>query len=140
MSEKSIKNKFEHRALHLKGDMPIVFTALSKRRFYMRMLICKFVLEQNKTPLNPFMVFDYFLTDSVDRDTVRKANNGLVARSDELWIFGEVSNGVLAEILQAKELSMPIRYFAIDDDREISEIMSKDVIFEQEVADRRGEL
>ncbi len=64
-------------------------------------------------PLNPFMLFDYFLLDSVERDLIREANNSLVLRADELWTFGPISNGVLAEILLAQEADKPIHYFKI---------------------------
>lgn len=48
------------------------------------MFISKFVLEEGGVPLNPFMVFDYFMLDTVPRDTVREANNNLVKRCDEI--------------------------------------------------------
>lgn len=49
------------------------------------------------------MVFDYFLLDAIERDLVREGNNNLVKRCDEIWVFGAVSNGVLAEIQIANE-------------------------------------
>lgn len=106
----------------------------------MRMLISRFVLEQGGVPLNPFMVFDYFLADTVERDVVRRANNNMVALADELWVFGEISNGVLAEIIQAKQAGKPIKYFAIRDDRDFEELTAMSVELEDEVADRRSEL
>ena len=79
---------FDHNALGLKSDKNLVYTAMSKHLFYARMFISKFVLEQNKVPLNPFMIFDYFMLDSVNRDFVVEGNNNLVKRADELWVFG----------------------------------------------------
>ena len=73
-------------------------------------------------PLNPFMLFEYFLLDAVERDKVREANNTLVERADELWVFGPVSDGVFDEIKLAKELQKPIRSFAVVDSKEIKEI------------------
>jgi dihydrofolate reductase len=40
---------------------------------------------------------------SVARDSIRDANNSVVLRSDQIWIFCPVSNGVLAEILLARK-------------------------------------
>lgn len=92
---------FEHAALDLKGNCDLVYTAMSKHLFYYRMHISRYVLDQGKVPLNPFMLFDYFLLDSIDRDAVRRANNSIVLRADEIWVFGPISNGVLSEILIA---------------------------------------
>ena len=131
---------FKHQALNLQERKPIVFTALSKKYFYMRMLISKHVIEQGKVPINPFMSFDYFLADTVDRDLVRNANNNLVALADELWVFGSVSNGVLAEIKQVKQQGKPVRYFAIENDRDIKEISKENLVFEDGMEDFMTEL
>lgn len=128
---------FSHQALDLKEEWPLVFTALSKHLFYFRVQICKFVIEQKKVPLNPFMISDYFLADTVDRDLVRTANNSLVKRSDEFWVFGPVSNGVLAEIIQAKKAGKPVNYFKIIDSLRIEKVTPDQVEFEPEVADQR---
>ncbi len=45
----------------------LVYTAMSKHLFYFRSQISKFVIEHDKVPLNPFMIFDYFLSDTVTR-------------------------------------------------------------------------
>ena len=110
---------FNHRALDLSKGKKLVYTALSKHYFCYRMFISKYVLEQNKVPVNPFMVFDYFMLDTVDRDVVRSANNSLVTRCDELWVFGPVSNGVLSEIKIARADNKPIKYFAIQESRHV---------------------
>jgi hypothetical protein len=132
---------FTHTALNLKNtNMPLVYTALSKHYFYYRMFISKYVLEQHCVPLNPFMIFDYFLLDCVDRDLVRQGNNTVVSRSDQIWVFGPVSNGVLAEILQAKEQQKPVKYFTIQKPHKIVEIDVTDVEMEDEVTEFKGKL
>lgn len=132
---------FEHQALRLTDKKPIIFTALSKKYFYMRMLIVKFVLENGGVPINPFMSFDYYLADSVPRDMVRNANNNLVAVADELWVFGTISNGVMAEIKQMKKQGKPIRYFSIQDDKDICEVKKKkELKFEDGMEEFRGEI
>ncbi len=113
---------FDHRALHLKPRDTVVFTAMSKRNFYMRYFVAKFVLDQGNVPLNPFMIFDYFLVDTVDRDVIRQANNTLVSRADELWVFGNISDGVQAEILQFKKTKKPVRYFMFSNDKDVTEV------------------
>lgn len=121
---------FSHNAINLQNKKPIVFTALSKKYFYMRMFVVKYVLEQGKVPINPFTSFDYYLLDVVDRDTIRNANNNLVATADELWTFGTISNGVMAEIKQALKQGKPVRYFSIENDKDIREVSLDDLVFE----------
>ncbi len=132
--------KFTHEALGQAGDMPLVYTAISKHLFYFRMHISKYVLEQGKVPLNPFMIFDYFFLDTVDRNLVRSGNNSVVKKADEIWVFGDVSNGVLAEILLAKSLEKPVKYFRIEKSREIIPISVEEVAFEDDVKQFAGEL
>jgi len=113
--------------------MKLVYTAISKKLFYFRMHISKFVLEKDCVPLNPFMIHEYFMLDTVDRDKIRKSNNALVEKADELWVFGEISDGVLAEIELAKQKNKPIKYFIVIDDKEIKEISKNKVQFEEGV-------
>ena len=131
---------FNHQALNLKENKSLVYTAMSKHLFYFRMHISKYILEQNKVPLNPFMIFEYFLLDTVKRDIIREANNNLVKRADELWVFGTVSNGVLAEIKIAKEMKKPISYFKIEKSQTILPITKEEVETEEEVKEFRKEL
>ena len=131
---------FSHPALSIPPDRPLIFTAISKHLFYYRMFVSKFVLEQGGVPLNPFMLFDYFMLDTVDRDVVRQANNAAVARSDELWVFGPVSDGVLAEITQTKSAGKPVRYFIVDHNAGIAECQPAAVEMEDEVSAFRDQL
>ena len=131
---------FKHLTQRLKSDKPLVYTAMSKRLFYSRMFVSKYVLEQNAVPLNPFMVFDYFLLDSVDRDLVRQGNNNLVKRSDEIWVFGSVSNGVLAEIELARKMNKPVKYFQISDKQDITQVNINEVELEEDIKEFRNKL
>lgn len=76
-----------------------------------RFQICKFVFDQGSIPFNPFMAYDYFLANLVEHDLIRNANNNLLARCDELWVFGEISDGVEVEIAYAKQLGKAVRFF-----------------------------
>lgn len=135
-----MSKSFEHVALKLEGDMPLVYTAMSKHLFYMREHISRHVLEQGCVPLNPFMVFNYFLGDTVDRDVVRRANNSLVVAAHELWMYGSISDGALAEIIQAKEQEKVVRYFGIVASKDIVEYAKEDAPMEEDVADQRNKL
>ena len=122
-----------HRALTIKPADMVVFTAMSKKYFYMRFFVTKFALEQGVVSINPFASFDYFLLDAVERDTVRRANNTLVARADELWVFGDIADGVRAEIMQAWQQYKTVRFFAFRDDKHIYEVTIDDLSYEDGV-------
>lgn len=118
-----------------------MFTAQSKRSFYCREAVCEFVFSRGGIPMNPFMAFGYFLSDRADRDAVRRANDTLLRRSDQLWVFGrDLANGVLHEISVAAESGMPIRFFTVDDRPEAIEELHVDALhFEEEVRTRTGQ-
>lgn len=117
--------------------MPLIYTAMSKHLFYMREHISRHVIENGGVPLNPFMVFNYFLGDTVDRDLVRRGNNSLVAAAEQLWMYGPVSDGALAEIVQAKGQGKVVRYFGIVDSKDIVEYSKADVPMEADVEGKR---
>lgn len=126
-------NQQSHRALTIKPADAVVFTAMSKKYFYLRLFVTKFALEQGVVPINPFTSFDYFLLDAVERDTVRRANNTLVARADELWVFGDIADGVRAEIVQAWQQQKTVRFFTFRDDKHIYEVEIGDLVYEDGV-------
>lgn len=113
------------------NNMKLIYLAFSKHLFYFRMHISKYVLENDGAPLNPFMVHEYFLLDTVDRDTIRASNNLMVERADELWVFGQISNGVMVEIQIAKKLNKPIRYFQVINSKDIKEISEEEAELEK---------
>lgn len=112
--------------------MKLIYPAFSKHLFYFRMHITKFVLENDGAPLNPFMIHEYFLLDTVSRDKIRASNNAIVEKSDEIWVFGQISNGVQAEIDLAKKNNKLVRYFVVVDSRDIKEITEDQTEMEPE--------
>lgn len=118
--------------------MKLAFTAQSKVFFYCRDIICEHVFKQGYLPINPFRIFDYFLSDRVDRDLVRRGNNQLIRICDELWVFGNISDGVLFEIASAIQLNKPIKFFSIGSTlKEIREISMDQITCEPEVHARK---
>lgn len=73
---------------------------------------------QGLVPVNPWMANGYFLYGLTDNDSARLANNTLLARCDQLWVFGPVSDGVAVEIDLASGRGMPVRYFTLSHDGE----------------------
>jgi len=118
----------------------VVYTAQSKVTFYCRDAVCEFVLRQQAVPLHPFRLFEYFLGDRVDRNVVRIGNNNLVRIADEVWVFGDVSDGVFFEIQYACQLGKKVRYFSIGTRAdEIEEKTPAQVSFEAELV-KNGKL
>ena len=93
--------------------LEFVYTAHSKHTMYARDIICQHAFRQGVVPLNPFRMFGYFLSDRVDRDLVREANNSIVRLADETWVYGPVSNGVWHEVVLAHKLGKPVRYWTV---------------------------
>ena len=132
-------NEFDHVATNLQEERKVVFTAQSCKNFHQRMLICKHAFEQGVVPVNPFNLFGYFLYELVDRDLVRRGNNNLLKRCDELWVYGEISDGVLAEIQMFKQSGKPLRFFDISNlPTEVKEISKKDLVFDSDVDQYKG--
>jgi hypothetical protein len=104
----------KHPADKLRKKLKLVYLAYSKRNFYWRQHISRLALKMDYVPLNPYMLFDYFLLDSLPRDKIRLTNNNLIMKVDELWVIGDISDGVAAEIKLAEKLNKKIRYFSID--------------------------
>jgi hypothetical protein len=103
----------EHPARKFQSYIPVVFTAHSAETFFMRQHICLFVLNEGYIPLNPFMNFEYFLLDAIERDKIRQGNNSYIHIVSEVWVFGKITDGVQEEILLAEKLGKPIRYYSL---------------------------
>jgi len=103
-----------HPAASLFDRRPLVFTAHGAESAYLRERICAHALGQGVIPVNPWMLGGYFLYGLVDKDEVRRANNNLLMRSDELWVYGPVTDGVQVEIDWASEAGLPVRRFNLD--------------------------
>ncbi|HSX35708.1 MAG TPA: hypothetical protein VLH84_02120 [Patescibacteria group bacterium] len=121
-----------HPRLRFNKTYPIVYPAYSKRNFYWQMHISQFCLEHKMVPLNPFMLFRYFLGDSVPREEVYRANADIVRLSDALWAFGDISDGVLDEVTLKKQAGGKVAYFKIENTRPVGfrKISASGITFE----------
>lgn len=99
----------------LRHPKRLIYVAMSNRNFYWRNHIQKFVLDSGMIPVSPFMLFDYYLLHTVPKAVVRDAMNNLLARCDEVWVFGRISLGVKVQVGIAKRMSKPVRYFDISE-------------------------
>lgn len=78
---------------------------------------CSFVASCGEVPLAPHTIFTRFLddTDKEQRRCGIKMGFALLAKCEELWVFGSIiSTGMKSEITIAKAKNIPIRYFTED--------------------------
>src|SRR5207247_3751660 len=97
----------------LRHPKRLVYVAMSNKSFYWRAHIQKFVLDSGMVPVSPFMLFDYYLMHTVSKEVVREAMNNLLARCDEVRVFGQLSLRVKVQAGVAKRMSTTVRYLAI---------------------------
>lgn len=76
---------------------------------------CRFVADNKHIPLAVHLLFPQFLRD--DKPSERKLGITmglqLLAYCEELWLFGsEISDGMKAEVAEAKRLGITIRHFS----------------------------
>ncbi|MEV4617318.1 phosphoribosyltransferase family protein [Asanoa sp. NPDC049573] len=131
-AESFVDSGFHHNALKLRDEWPTVYTALSKHSFCYRVFVTKYVLDGQRVPLNPAMNFDFAFHGLSEKSEVITANNNLIRLADEVWVFGPISDGVLAEILIAEELGKPVRFHRVG--FEVAEISRDDCDYEDDVA------
>ncbi len=99
----------------LRRPKPLIYVAMSNRFFFWRQQLTKFVLDEGRVPITPFMLFDYYLLHTVPKELVREAMNNLIARCEEMWVFGPMSLGLRVQVGIAKRMRKPVRYFDISD-------------------------
>jgi hypothetical protein len=66
--------------------------------------------------------------------------HNLIQKCDALWVFGEtIADGVLFEILYAKKLKMPVKYYTVDSRVAlIKKVSVNELKFEEEVYSSTG--
>ena len=73
---------------------------------------CRYVVKQGGIPFAPHLLFTQFLDDSKASERRKGMLMGaeMLKLCDELWVFGEPSTGMQAEIDLAKRLGIPVRW------------------------------
>ena len=74
----------------------------------------------------------------IEKKVVR-GNNNLIIASNEIWCFGPIADGVMAEIRLAIDLGLKIRFFTIGKRiKDIKEISVEEIIFEDELLEQES--
>lgn len=74
---------------------------------------CRFAVDQGQIPVAPHLLFPQFMDDGCPAERELAIFMGLVllGKCKELWVFGDISDGMYQEIELAKRRRQPIRYF-----------------------------
>lgn len=82
---------------------------------------CEYVVRKcGAIPIAPHIYFTQFLNDDIPSDRIFGLQAGLqlLEECDELWCIGEkVTQGMELEIVAAKKLGIPVRYFSDEEIR-----------------------
>ena len=80
---------------------------------------CEYVVKvRGAIPIAPHIYFTQFLNDNLPEERAFGTLAGLqlLSECDELWYFGEqISQGMVTEIIAAKEQGIPVRYVSQKD-------------------------
>lgn len=73
---------------------------------------CYAAAEAGAVPIAPHLYFSGYLDDRIPEERTAGMEMGLhiLKRCDELWVFGEPTEGMRGEIKLAKSLNIPILY------------------------------
>lgn len=73
---------------------------------------CRFAVESGAIPVAPHLFFPQFMKEETERELAMQMDMVLLAHCRQVWVFGSfLSEGMGAEIAQAKRKKMRIRYF-----------------------------
>lgn len=73
---------------------------------------CRFAVESGAIPICPHLFFPQFMKEETERELAMQMDMVLLAHCRQVWVFGSfLSEGMGAEIAQAKRKKMKIRYF-----------------------------
>lgn len=75
---------------------------------------CRFVIAKKRIPVASHLIYPAMLNDMVtaERELGTMFGLALLALCDEVWVFGkEHSQGMTAEIVEAKRLNKPLRFY-----------------------------
>lgn len=117
-----------------KEPRKMVYITHSKSWFYAKERVQQFAMMQGVAPVNPFMNFGYYLDQRIDKDEIVASCHQMIRSSEELWVFGPISEAMLTDIVVAVMEGKSLRFFSISENpEEIKELEMEKIIFEREV-------
>lgn len=76
---------------------------------------CRFAVDHCFIPIAPHLLLPQFMKEPEERKLAMVMDLVLLRKCEELWVFGEASEGMKQEIAYASKLKMKIRYFKEED-------------------------
>ena len=74
-------------------------------------LYCRMAVKRGYIPLAPHLLFPQFMQEETERDLAMFMDLVILTKCAELWVCGEISEGMQAEISYARKRNMKIRFF-----------------------------
>ena len=96
-------------------DSPVVYIASKyagdiPHNTYMARRYSRYAIEKGYIPLAPHLLLPQFLSEETERDLAISIDLRFLALCEELWVCGEISEGMQREIDHASAMGMPVRY------------------------------
>ena len=80
-----------------------------KAQFYSRVAVDKGYL-----PIAPHLLLPQFMDEATEREYALRLSCILISKCHEVWVIGDITSGMAAEIAYAKKHFKAIRYFDED--------------------------
>ena len=80
-----------------------------KAQFYSRIAV-----EEGYLPIAPHLLLPQFMDEATERDHALRLSCILISKCHEVWVIGDITSGMAAEIAYAKKHFKAIRYFDED--------------------------
>ena len=76
---------------------------------------CRMAVNKGCIPIAPHLLLPQFMRDDTERELAMFMDLVLLTKCAELWVCGEISEGMQTEIDYARKRNMKIRFFKEDD-------------------------
>ncbi len=77
-------------------------------------LYSRIAVEEGYLPIAPHLLLPQFMDEATEREHAIRLSCILISKCHELWVVGEITSGMKAEIEYAKRHYKAIRYFDED--------------------------
>lgn len=96
-------------------DSPVVYIASpfagdEQHNTVMARRYCRYAVDQCCIPIAPHLWLPGILSEETERDLAISIDLRFLALCEELWVCGEISEGMQREIDHASAMGMPVRY------------------------------
>ena len=78
-------------------------------------LFCRMAVDKKCIPIAPHLLLPQFMNEETERELAMFMDLVILTKCSELWVCGEISAGMQAEVDYAKKRNMKIRFFKEED-------------------------